>query len=79
MPPLLRHQSPVHKARTIDGRAVAVKILRPDIRRIFEKDIALFHKLATMAETYIPLLRRLRLWMGGDFCQMGAYRNGFTP
>lgn len=50
----------VHKARTIDGRAVAVKILRPDIHTIFEKDIALFHKLATMAETYIPPLRRLR-------------------
>ena len=49
----------VHKARTIDGRAVAVKILRPDIHTIFEKDIALFHKLATMAETYIPTLRRL--------------------
>lgn len=51
----------VHKARLADGRAVAVKLLRPGIRQRMARDIRLFHMLAGLVEWAAPGLRRLRL------------------
>jgi len=51
----------VHRAETIDGQKVAVKILRPDIERRFTKDLSLFEWLATLAEQHSEQARRLRL------------------
>ncbi|BDW87226.1 2-polyprenylphenol 6-hydroxylase [Roseicyclus marinus] len=51
----------VHKARLVeDGRAVAVKILRPGIERAFRKDIDAFYLIAWLVETLSPASRRLR-------------------
>ncbi len=51
----------VHKAQLIDGRNVAVKILRPNIRKRMATDIALFSALAKIMEFLAPKLKRLRL------------------
>ena len=51
----------VHKAVMPDGRAVAVKILRPHIHRDMRKDVHFFRSLARLAETIAPAMRRLRL------------------
>ena len=51
----------VHKAQLIDGRNVAVKILRPNIHKRMAKDIALFGALAKIMEFIAPKLKRLRL------------------
>lgn len=51
----------VHRARVrLTGREVAVKILRPDIERIFQKDIDAFHLSARVIEWFLPATRRLR-------------------
>lgn len=50
----------VHRARTPDGRDVAVKILRPGIKVRFQRDLAAFAWLAAFAEARIPKARRLR-------------------
>ncbi len=50
----------VHFATTHDGRAVAVKVLRPGIERKFFEDVDLLRWLAEMAETTQPQLRRLK-------------------
>jgi ubiquinone biosynthesis protein len=50
----------VHFARTLDGRDVAVKILRPGIERAFAEDVALLDWLARLADRAVPRLRRLR-------------------
>lgn len=50
----------VHKAITVEGRHVAVKILRPGIEKAFARDIALFLWIARMIETLRPSLRRLK-------------------
>lgn len=49
----------VHFAVTPDGEEVAVKILRPGIEAIFERDIDLFFWLAEWAERLLPALNRL--------------------
>ncbi len=49
----------VHKARTRDGRDVAVKILRPDVERRIKRDIATLRMGAAIAEKLFPLSRRL--------------------
>jgi ubiquinone biosynthesis protein len=51
----------VHKAVMPDGRAVAVKILRPHIHRDMRKDIHFFRSMARLAEAIAPAMRRLRL------------------
>lgn len=51
----------VHKAETLSGRKVAVKILRPDIEKRFARDIALFTWLARISEKNSVEARRLRL------------------
>jgi ubiquinone biosynthesis protein len=50
----------VHKARTADGRTVAVKILRPSIERRFAADIDSFGFAARMIERVSREGRRLR-------------------
>ncbi|XDZ65545.1 2-polyprenylphenol 6-hydroxylase [Alphaproteobacteria bacterium LSUCC0684] len=51
----------VHFATLADGRDVAVKILRPGIRRRVEKDIRFFRAMARLVETLAPATRRLKL------------------
>lgn len=50
----------VHFAETLDGDAVAVKVLRPGIEARFRQDIDLFLWLARLVERTRPALRRLR-------------------
>ncbi|MBY0356024.1 MAG: 2-polyprenylphenol 6-hydroxylase [Rickettsiales bacterium] len=50
----------VHFATTTEGRAVAVKILRPGIAEAFARDLELFQWIADTIERRIPNLRRLR-------------------
>jgi ubiquinone biosynthesis protein len=50
----------VHFARTTDGRAVAVKVLRPGIAEAFARDLDLFFWLATLIERVQPAMRRLK-------------------
>ncbi|HYG85313.1 MAG TPA: 2-polyprenylphenol 6-hydroxylase [Azospirillum sp.] len=50
----------VHFAVTTEGEPVAVKVLRPNIERAFERDIELFYWLAQWAERLWPKLKRLK-------------------
>ncbi|WDM85622.1 2-polyprenylphenol 6-hydroxylase [Ehrlichia sp. JZT12] len=52
--------SQVHKAKDIDGNIRAVKILRPNIEKIFKRDIRLMFWLAKLAQNF-KSLRRFRL------------------
>jgi ubiquinone biosynthesis protein len=49
----------VHKAKTINGDEVAVKILRPGIQKKFHRDIKLFFSIARFLKTF-KRFRRLR-------------------
>jgi ubiquinone biosynthesis protein len=50
----------VHFARTAEGGAVAVKVLRPGIVEAFARDLDLFFWLAALVERAQPALRRLK-------------------
>ncbi|MBN1239284.1 MAG: ubiquinone biosynthesis regulatory protein kinase UbiB [Gammaproteobacteria bacterium] len=50
----------VHGARLADGSSVVVKVLRPGVRALIERDIEVLYQLAQLAETYWPDARRLR-------------------
>jgi ubiquinone biosynthesis protein len=50
----------VHFAVLPDGREAAVKVLRPGIREVIEKDVALLYVVAAMVERVFPDGRRLR-------------------
>lgn len=50
----------VHKARLKTGEYVAVKILRPDIHKLYEGDINFLRFLAGLARRFMPSTRRLR-------------------
>ncbi|MEM7422251.1 MAG: 2-polyprenylphenol 6-hydroxylase [Pseudomonadota bacterium] len=51
----------VHAATWIPtGEKVAVKILRPGVRRKFRQDIGAFHFIAAVVEFLVPMSRRLR-------------------
>ena len=50
----------VHFAELPDGTPVAVKVLRPGIESIIERDLALLYTLAGLAQRYWPDVRRLR-------------------
>ena len=50
----------VHFATTVEGDAVAVKILRPDIEQAFARDMELFYWLAEVSERTMPAWRRLK-------------------
>ncbi|MGZ3411394.1 MAG: 2-polyprenylphenol 6-hydroxylase [Xanthobacteraceae bacterium] len=51
----------VHRATTLDGRDVAVKVLRPGVERRFRSDLEAFYFVARKAEKYSAEARRLRL------------------
>ena len=51
----------VHFATLLDGSEVAVKVLRPGIEHIIERDLRLLYTLARMAMRYWADARRLRL------------------
>ena len=50
----------VHIARLHDGAEVAVKVLRPGIESVIERDLELLYLLARLATRYAPDTRRLR-------------------
>ena len=50
----------VHFATTTDGRAVAVKVLRPGIEAAFARDLDLFYWMAELVERTQPRFRRLK-------------------
>ncbi|RMH59404.1 MAG: 2-polyprenylphenol 6-hydroxylase [Zetaproteobacteria bacterium] len=50
----------VHFAELQDGRAVAVKVRRPDIERTIEADLAILKLLASLFDRYFPEYRRLK-------------------
>ncbi len=51
----------VHKAVTIDGETVAVKVQRPNIEKIVRTDLEILHHLATLAEQRMEWARRYHL------------------
>lgn len=51
----------VHSAKLLDGSDVVVKIVRPNLKKAIEQDIALMHKLAGAAEKYWASGKRLKL------------------
>ena len=51
----------VHFAVTTDGRDVAVKVLRPNIKQAFHRDLEMLARLARWADGWFPSIRRLRL------------------
>ncbi len=51
----------VHEAVTTDGNKVAVKVLRPDVEKRFNRDLSLFEWLSNLAERHSKEARRLRL------------------
>jgi ubiquinone biosynthesis protein len=48
----------VHRARTVDGRAVVVKVQRPGIAATIAEDLALLYSLAELLEERVPESRR---------------------
>ncbi|MDH4108496.1 MAG: ubiquinone biosynthesis regulatory protein kinase UbiB [Gammaproteobacteria bacterium] len=50
----------VHSAALPDGTEVIVKVLRPGVRALIERDIAVLHVIAQLADRYWPGSRRLR-------------------
>jgi ubiquinone biosynthesis protein len=50
----------VHAARLRGGEEVVVKVLRPDMRAIIERDLQVLHALAALAQRYWAEGRRLR-------------------
>ena len=50
----------VHAATLKDGREVVVKVLRPGMRQLIERDLEVLYALAGLAERYWPESKRLR-------------------
>jgi len=50
----------VHAAQLHDGRAVVVKILRPDVKKIIQHDLKLMHTVAYMLQRYWPEAKEFR-------------------
>jgi ubiquinone biosynthesis protein len=50
----------VHQARLADGRAVAVKVMRPGVRERFARDLQAMRFAARLFERFAPDARRLR-------------------
>jgi ubiquinone biosynthesis protein len=50
----------VHAARLPDGRDVVVKVLRPNVAGLIQRDVELLYVIAAAAERYWPEARRLR-------------------
>lgn len=53
--------SQVHPAITADGRKVAVKVLRPDVRARFARDLTAMRRGAELAEGFSDQAKRLRI------------------
>jgi len=51
----------VHSARLKDGQDVIVKVVRPAIKKVIKRDVSLMYSMATLAERYWPVGKRLRL------------------
>jgi ubiquinone biosynthesis protein len=49
----------VHAARLADGKAVVVKVLRPNVAGLIQRDIEVLYAIASLAEAYWPEARRL--------------------
>jgi len=49
----------VHAARLPDGKAVVVKVLRPNVAGLIQRDIEVLYAIAALAEAYWPEARRL--------------------
>jgi ubiquinone biosynthesis protein len=49
----------VHAARLTDGRAVVVKVLRPNVAALIQRDVEVLYVIAALAERYWPEARRL--------------------
>ena len=64
----------VHYAELLDGRQVAVKLLRPGIRRRMQSDTTLFYSLARILEWLAPNMQRLKLVTAVDqFTQISDF------
>ncbi len=50
----------VHTARLLDGKEVVVKVVRPSIKKVIQRDVSLLHIVASLAERYSRDARRLR-------------------
>jgi ubiquinone biosynthesis protein len=50
----------VHAATLLDGREVVVKILRPQMREVIQRDVEVLYALADLADRYSRELARLR-------------------
>src|SRR5207244_244422 len=50
----------VHVARLLDGKEVIVKVLRPGMRAMIERDLEVLYALAALAQRYWSESRRLR-------------------
>ncbi|MBI1246088.1 MAG: 2-polyprenylphenol 6-hydroxylase [Alphaproteobacteria bacterium] len=50
----------VHFATTVDGREVAVKVLRPGVEKAFARDVDLLAWIAALVERFVPKARRLK-------------------
>lgn len=50
----------VHAAKLLDGKDVVVKVLRPGIEELIEKDLDVITALAELAERYWPESRRMK-------------------
>jgi ubiquinone biosynthesis protein len=51
----------VHVARFLDGREIIVKVLRPGMREVIDRDLEVLHALAGLAAANSPEARRLRI------------------
>lgn len=51
----------VHAAQLISGEEVVVKVLRPNVKKIIQRDIALLYMMARLAERYWSEGKRLRV------------------
>ncbi|MGB4191058.1 MAG: 2-polyprenylphenol 6-hydroxylase [Rickettsiales bacterium] len=51
----------VHKATTLDGKEVAVKVRRPNIDKVLKKEIAFFYFVAKIVEGLFSKYKRLKL------------------
>lgn len=50
----------VHAAKTIEGKSVVVKVLRPNIHKIIARDLDLLFALARLADRYLPNARSFK-------------------
>ncbi len=50
----------VHAARTLDGDDVVVKIKKPEVEKILNRDLEILEAFAALAEKYIPEVRSFR-------------------